>query len=94
MSKKLYNNVCLLLSPSQEVTIPNEDIRRDVNALFRYQKSGRGRVLKQGYAPLALLRGWRLEPTSEHPDVDDFNEHDCPFTCVFYIGGKHGRVLV
>ena len=78
---------------AQEVTIPNEDVRREVNALLRYGKAGRGRVLKQGYRPLALQRGWRLEPSPGLADVDDFNEHRCPFTCTFYTGGKHGRVL-
>ena len=76
-----------------KVTILDENTRREVNALLRYQKSGRGRVLKSRYDPLGLKRGWRLEPNSEFPDVDDFNNRPCPFSCWFYTGGKDGRVL-
>ena len=75
------------------MTIPDEGVRREVNALLRYGKAGRGRCLKTAYRPLALKRGWRLEPDRQNPDVDDFNERECPLTCTFYIGGKHGRVL-
>ncbi|CAE7198914.1 unnamed protein product [Symbiodinium sp. CCMP2592] len=41
----------------------------------------------------ASFRGWRLEPSPSLPDVGNFAKQSCPFSCVFYIGGKHGRVL-
>ena len=78
---------------TQEVTIPDEQMRREVNLLLRYQKSGRGRVLKNHFPPLGLRRGWRLEPHAAFPDVDDFHTRPCPFVCMFYTGGKDGRVL-
>ena len=73
--------------------MPDEDTKLRINALLRYRKAGRGRCLKQNFPLLGLKRGWRLEPTSSLPDVGDFANQRCPFSCVFYTGGKDGRVL-
>ena len=35
----------------------------------------------------------RLEPSTLLQDVGSFEHKQCPFTCIFYVAGEHGRVL-
>ena len=42
---------------------------------------------------LGLQKGWRLEPSSQLPDVGAFETCATPFTCVFYVGGAGGRLM-
>ncbi|CAE7032303.1 unnamed protein product [Symbiodinium sp. CCMP2592] len=83
----------LLAATFREIFVPDEDTKLRINAQLRYRRPGRGRCLKQNIPLLGLRKGWRLEPSSSLPDVDDFAKQRCPFSCVFYTGGKDGRVL-
>ena len=78
---------------NKEVTIPDDGVRREITALLRYGKAGRGRSLKQAYGPLALKRGCCLEPSPQHPNVADFNEREYRSLALSKTGGKHGREL-
>ena len=74
--------------------MPDEETKMKIESLLVYRrKTGRGRCLKASFPPLGLKQGWRLEPSSSLPDVGDFAKQRCPFSCVFYTGGKDGRVL-
>ena len=42
---------------------------------------------------LGLQKGWRLEPSSQLPDVGAFETCATPFNCVFYVGGADGRLM-
>ncbi|CAE7212809.1 unnamed protein product [Symbiodinium sp. CCMP2592] len=77
-----------------EIVVPDEETKMKIESLLVYRrKTGRGRCLKASFPLLRLRQGWRLEPSPSLPDVGNFAKQSCPFSCVFYIGGKHGRVL-
>ena len=74
--------------------MPDEQTKMRIDSLLvNRKKIGRGRCLKASLPALGLKQGWRLEPSSSLPDVCDFAKQCCPFRCIFYTGGKDGRVL-
>ncbi|CAE7222610.1 unnamed protein product [Symbiodinium sp. CCMP2592] len=77
----------------REVIVPDDESQRRLHSLLRYSKNGRGRCLKAAFPPLGLRRGHRLEPSEHLLDVDNFIHLTTPFSCIFYTGGTHGRIL-
>ena len=61
--------------------------------LCNRSKVGRGRCLRASFPALGLKQGWRLDPSPGLEDVCDFAKKQCPFKCVFFIGGKDARIL-
>ncbi|CAE7293625.1 unnamed protein product [Symbiodinium sp. CCMP2592] len=80
-------------SKKKEVIVPDDETQRRLHSLLRYSKNGRGRCLKAAFPPLGLRRGHRLEPSEHLLDVDNFIHLTTPFSCIFYTGGTHGRIL-
>ncbi|CAE7761127.1 unnamed protein product [Symbiodinium sp. CCMP2456] len=76
-----------------EVIVPDDDTHRKLHSLLRYSKNGRGRCLKASFPLLGLRKGNRLEPSASLLDVDKFMQLTTPFSCTFYTGGPHGRIL-
>ncbi|CAE7679618.1 unnamed protein product [Symbiodinium sp. CCMP2592] len=78
-----------------EVTIPDVDVQQQISKLLHYRKKGRGRgrCLLKAFQQLGLPKMARLEPSTLLPDVGSFEQQQCPFSCIFYVAGEHGRVL-
>ena len=74
--------------------MPDEETKMKVDSLLcNRSKVGRGRCLRASFPALGLKQGWRLDPSPGLEDVCDFAKKQCPFKCVFFIGGKDARIL-
>ena len=83
-----------MYSSIEEVTIADAHVQQQISKLLCYRKKrGRGRCLQKAFDELGLPKMARLEPSTLMPDVGSFEQQQCPFSCIFYVAGEHGRVL-
>ncbi|CAE7376332.1 unnamed protein product, partial [Symbiodinium microadriaticum] len=81
-------------SYDEEIIVPDEETKMKVDSLLcNRSKVGRGRCIRASFPALGLKQGWRLDPSPGLEDVCDFAKKQCPFKCVFFIGGKDARIL-
>ena len=89
----LHSEVTQCSSSIEEVTIPDVHVQQQISKLLCYRKKGRGRCLQKAFDQLGLPKMARLEPSTLLQDVGSFEQKQCPFRCIFYVAGEHGRVL-